>query len=125
MKELAKDKGALWPSTEQVEKSREELWNRIDREELECALRLPPVGYLIRAPLLEWVVPAVQVDLLADAWKRHQDMALHEASLFDAAVDWMELEPVSRGVDARRGLFRGRRIGELCLVVGRLECGAP
>lgn len=49
MKELAKDKGALWPSTEQVEKSREELCNRIDREELECALRLPPVGYLIRA----------------------------------------------------------------------------
>ena len=49
MKELAKDKGALWPSTEQVEKSREELWNRIDSEELECALRLPPVGYLIRA----------------------------------------------------------------------------
>jgi hypothetical protein len=49
MKELENDKETLWPSTEQVEKSREELWNRIDHEALECALRLPPVGYLIRA----------------------------------------------------------------------------
>lgn len=49
MKELENDKETLWPSTEQVEKSREELWNRIDHEALECALRLPPVGYLMRA----------------------------------------------------------------------------
>ena len=49
MKELENDKEELWSSTEQVERSREELWNRIDHEALECALRLGPVRYLIRA----------------------------------------------------------------------------
>lgn len=49
MRELESDKETVWPSTEQVEKSGEELWNRIDREALECALRLAPVCYLIRA----------------------------------------------------------------------------
>jgi len=37
-------------------------------------------------PLLERVAPAVQVDPLADAWRRHRDTALHQASLLDAAV---------------------------------------
>jgi hypothetical protein len=43
-------------------------------------------GYLAEVPLLEQVAPAVQVDLLADAWSRHQAPELHEASLLDAAV---------------------------------------
>src|SRR5262245_36996298 len=43
-------------------------------------------GYLAEVPLLEQVAPAVQVDLLADAWRRHQAPELHEASLLDAAV---------------------------------------
>src|SRR5262245_56793197 len=45
-----------------------------------------PFGYLVEVPLLERVAPAVQVDLLADAWRRHRDTALHQASLLDAAV---------------------------------------
>jgi len=45
-----------------------------------------PFGYLVEVPLLERVAPAVQVDLLADAWRRHCDTALHPASLLDAAV---------------------------------------
>ena len=49
MNELDKDKEALWPSVEQLEKGREELSNKIKCEELECALRLQPVDYLIRA----------------------------------------------------------------------------
>jgi hypothetical protein len=43
-------------------------------------------GYLAEVPILEQVAPAVQVDLLADAWHRHQAPELHEASLLDAAV---------------------------------------
>jgi hypothetical protein len=43
-------------------------------------------GYLVEVPLLEQVAPAVQVDLLADAWRRHRAPELHEASLLDAAV---------------------------------------
>src|SRR5262245_3185895 len=43
-------------------------------------------GYLAEVPILEQVAPAVQVDLLADAWRRHQAPELHEASLLDAAV---------------------------------------
>ncbi len=45
-----------------------------------------PFGYLVEVPLLKRVAPAVQVDLLADAWRRHRDTALHQASLLDAAV---------------------------------------
>src|SRR5262249_21592614 len=45
-----------------------------------------PFGYLVEVPLLERVAPAVQVDLLADAWRRHRDTARHRASLLDAAV---------------------------------------
>jgi hypothetical protein len=43
-------------------------------------------GYLSEVPFLTQVAPVVQVDLLADVWKRHRDVALHEASLLDAAV---------------------------------------
>src|SRR5262245_50069247 len=43
-------------------------------------------GYLAEVPVLEQVAPAVQVDLLAEAWRRHQAPELHEASLLDAAV---------------------------------------
>src|SRR4051794_30877364 len=43
-------------------------------------------GFLTEVPLLEQTAPAVQVDLLADAWCRHQAPELHEASLLDAAV---------------------------------------
>jgi len=45
-----------------------------------------PFGSLVAVPLLERVAPAVQVDLLADAWRRPRDTALHRASLLDAAV---------------------------------------
>jgi len=43
-------------------------------------------GYLAEVPVLEQVAPAVQVDLLADAWRRHRAPERHEASLLDAAV---------------------------------------
>ena len=49
MNELDKDKDALWPSIEQLKKSREELAYQMKCEELECALRLQPVDHLIRA----------------------------------------------------------------------------
>jgi hypothetical protein len=43
-------------------------------------------GYLAEVPILEQAAPAVQVGLLADAWRRHQAPELHEASLLEAAV---------------------------------------
>src|SRR5262245_35186248 len=43
-------------------------------------------GYLAEVPILEQVAPAVQVDLLAGVWHRHQAAELHEASLLDAAI---------------------------------------
>src|SRR4051794_38373999 len=46
----------------------------------------PPEGFLAEVPLLRGMAPAVQVDLLADAWRRHQVAELHEATLLDAAV---------------------------------------
>ncbi len=46
----------------------------------------PPVGYLTEVPFLEQVPLPVQADLLADAWARHHQPELTEASLLDAAV---------------------------------------
>jgi hypothetical protein len=54
------------------------------------------VGYLGEIPFLEAVAPAVQVDLLADAWKRHTDAALQEASLLDAAVLYAAFKTAGR-----------------------------
>jgi hypothetical protein len=45
-----------------------------------------PLGYLAEVPLLRQVPLHVQVDLLADAWARHDRPELNEASLLDAAV---------------------------------------
>src|SRR6476620_6496279 len=46
----------------------------------------PPSGFLVEVPFLAQVALAVQVDLLADAWSRHQAAELHQATLLDAAV---------------------------------------
>jgi hypothetical protein len=43
-------------------------------------------GFLAEVPLLAQAAPAVQIDLLAGAWRRHQAPEPHEASLLDAAV---------------------------------------
>jgi hypothetical protein len=43
-------------------------------------------GFLAEVPILEQVAPAVQLDLLAGAWRRHQSPELYEASLLDAAI---------------------------------------
>lgn len=55
-----------------------------------------PFGYLVEVPFLEQVAPAVQVDLLADVWRRHWDTALHEASLLDAAVIYAGFQTAGR-----------------------------
>lgn len=64
---LDKHKAASWPSTEEMEKLREELRKRIIREELESTLRLTAVGNLIRALNVDladfrrfWVQPLLE-----------------------------------------------------------------
>jgi hypothetical protein len=56
----------------------------------------PPSGFLVEVPLLAQVAPAVQVDLLADAWRRHQAAELHEATLLDAAVVYAAFRTAAR-----------------------------
>lgn len=53
-------------------------------------------GYLAEVPILEQVAPAVQVDLLAGVWCRHQAAELHEASLLDAAVVYAAFRTAGR-----------------------------
>src|SRR5262245_8582083 len=63
-------------------------------------------GYLAEVPVLEQVAPAVQVDLLADAWRRHQAPELHEASLLDAAVVYAAFRTAGRVVNDEFELAR-------------------
>jgi hypothetical protein len=57
-------------------------------------------GYLAEVPVLEQLAPAVQVDLLADAWRRrHQAPELHGASLLDAAVVYAAFRAAGRIVN--------------------------
>jgi hypothetical protein len=53
-------------------------------------------GYLAEVPFLAQVAPVVQVDLLADVWRRHREVALHEASLLDAAVVYAAFNTAGR-----------------------------
>jgi hypothetical protein len=53
-------------------------------------------GYLMEVPFLAQVAPVVQVDLLAEVWRRHRDSALHEASLLDAAVVYAAFHTAGR-----------------------------
>jgi hypothetical protein len=55
-------------------------------------------GYLAEVPVLEQVAPAVQVGLLAGAWRRHRSPELHEASLLDAAVVYAAFRTAGRVV---------------------------
>jgi hypothetical protein len=73
MKQSDKDKAASTPSTEQMEKLREELRKRITREELESTLRLTAVGPLIRALNVDladfrrfWVQPLLEAGASLD-----------------------------------------------------------
>src|SRR5215469_6929273 len=56
-------------------------------------------GYLVEVPFLAQVAPVVQVDLLADVWRRHRDKALHEASLLDAAVVYAAFNTAGRVIN--------------------------
>ncbi len=63
-------------------------------------------GYLVEVPFLAQVAPVVQVDLLADVWRRHRDVALHEASLLDAAVVYAAFQTVGRVISDEWKLAR-------------------
>jgi hypothetical protein len=65
-----------------------------------------PFGYLMEAPILAEADPAVQVDLLADAWRRHRDAAPYEASLLDAAVVYAAFETAGRVIGDQPELIR-------------------
>jgi hypothetical protein len=55
-----------------------------------------PFGYLAEVPFLAQVAPVVQVDLLADVWRRHREEAPHEASLLDAAAVYAAFRTAGR-----------------------------
>jgi hypothetical protein len=63
-------------------------------------------GFLVEVPLLAQVAPAVQVDLLADAWSRHQAAELHEATLLDAAVLYAACRTAARIINDEQTIAR-------------------
>jgi len=65
-----------------------------------------PFGYLSEVPILAEVAPAVQVDLLADVWRRHRAPELHEASLLDAAVVYAAFGTAGRVIYDEPDLIR-------------------
>jgi len=74
MKKIGNNPKAQWPSDEMVERLREKLHNRIEREELESAWRLEALDRLISVLQLEptafqrlWVEPLVAAGATMDA----------------------------------------------------------
>lgn len=53
-------------------------------------------GYLTEVPFLKAVPPHVQLDLLADTWKRHMAAEAHPASLVDESVIYAVCETSAR-----------------------------
>jgi hypothetical protein len=73
MKKIGNNPTAQWPSDEMVERLREKLHNRIEREELESAWRLEALDRLISVLQLEptafqrlWVEPLVAAGATMD-----------------------------------------------------------
>lgn len=65
-----------------------------------------PEGSLVEAPLLRQVTPGVQVDLLADTWRRLQAAELHKATLLDAVVIYSACRTAGRIVHDEPTLAR-------------------
>lgn len=72
MKNPEIERGALWPSGEQVEKAREELRKRIIDEELECARREAVNGLIIHLKVDAknfrrlWIRPLIEAGATLD-----------------------------------------------------------
>ena len=73
MKKIGNNPKAQWPSDEMVERLREKLHNRIEREELESAWRLEALDRLIGVLQLEptvfnrlWVEPLITAGATMD-----------------------------------------------------------
>jgi hypothetical protein len=65
-----------------------------------------PFGYLIEVPFLAQVALVVQIDLLADVWRRHRAVKRHEASLLDAAVVYAAFWTAARVINDEPKLAR-------------------
>lgn len=53
-------------------------------------------GYLTEVPFLQQVAPQVQLDLLAETWRRHCDAEEWEATLLDESVIYAACETAAR-----------------------------
>lgn len=58
-----------------------------------------PAGFLAEVRFLEQVPLQVQIDLLAETWKRHQQPELIEASLLDAAIVYAACQTAARIIE--------------------------
>ena len=56
-------------------------------------------GYLCEVPFLQEVAPAVQLELLASTWRKHQSREIHQSDLIDESVIYAACEMTARAVE--------------------------
>ena len=56
-------------------------------------------GYLCEVPFLQEVAPAVQLELLASTWRKHQSRDIHQSNLIDESVIYAACEMTARAVE--------------------------
>ncbi len=56
-------------------------------------------GYLREVPFLQEVAPAVQLELLASTWNKHQSRDIHRSDLVDESVIYAACEVAARAVE--------------------------
>ena len=56
-------------------------------------------GYLCEVPFLQEVAPAVQLELLASTWHKHQSREIHRSDLIDESVIYAACEVTARAVE--------------------------
>ena len=62
-------------------------------------------GYLREVPFLNGVAPHIQLDLLAETWKKHAAAEHFDASLVDESVVYASCETAARVVDEQPEMF--------------------
>ncbi|MEI7494619.1 MAG: hypothetical protein WCJ92_08520, partial [Alphaproteobacteria bacterium] len=56
-------------------------------------------GYLCEVPFLQEVAPAVQLELLATTWQKHQSRDIHRSDLIDESVIYAACEMTARAIE--------------------------
>ena len=75
-------------------------------------------GYLREVPFLQEVAPAVQLELLASTWNKHQSRDIHRSDLVDESVIYAACEVTARAVESEpESVLRSLAVGPVDVTV--------